>query len=103
MTEPGGLDGGHSAPDAGLESLYAAAFDRAPVAMVIVDDEARYVAVNAAACAALGRDRTILVGSPGRELAGVIKDGPPWTEFLAKQASRGEFASTLVDGSERVL
>lgn len=43
------------------ERCYQAAFDNAPDAMVVLDDEARFVEANAAACALIGLTREALL------------------------------------------
>ena len=103
MSESGVAGDGASAPDAELESLYRAAFDSAPVAMLLVDDDARYVAVNQAACRLVGRDAAVMIGAPMRNPDGDVRETEPWVRFLADGAVHGEFVYRVADGAERVF
>ncbi len=51
-----------------LVSYFDAAFDHAPIGMAIIGAEGRYIRVNDALCAMLGRPRDVLVGARDNEI-----------------------------------
>src|SRR5712691_3612330 len=83
---------------------FRAVFDGALDAMVIADDEGRYVEVNAAACGLYGVSRSALLGhwigdfaAPGLDLASV------WAAFRREGRAKGELRIVRPDGRVREL
>jgi len=83
---------------------FRAVFDGALDAMVIADDEGRYVEVNAAACGLYGLGRSALLGhwigdfaSPGIDVAAT------WAAFRREGRAKGELRIVRPDGRVREL
>jgi PAS domain S-box-containing protein len=83
---------------------FRAVFDGALDAMVIADDEGRYVEVNAAACGLYGLSRSALLGhwigdfaAPGLDVAST------WASFRREGRAKGEFRIVRPDGRVREL
>ena len=83
---------------------FRAVFDGALDAMVIVDDEGRYVEVNAAACGVYGLSRSALLGhwigdfaAPGLDVASI------WATFRREGRAKGELRIIRPDGRVREL
>ncbi len=83
---------------------FRAVFDGALDAMVIADDEGRYVEVNAAACGLYGLSRSALLGhwigdfaAPGLDVASV------WAAFRREGRAKGELRIIRPDGRVREL
>jgi PAS domain S-box-containing protein len=81
-----------------------ALFDEADDAMLVADDGATVVAVNAAACALLGRPRGDLVGRPLVAWVAPAADLPAaWRSLLDAGRARGVLPLLLPDGSPRTV
>ena len=83
---------------------FRAVFDGALDAMVIADDEGRYVEVNAAACGLYGLSHSALLGhwigdfvAPGLDVAAV------WAAFRREGRAKGELRIVRPDGRVREL
>jgi PAS domain S-box-containing protein len=83
---------------------FRAVFDGALDAMVIADDEGRYVEVNAAACGLYGLGRSALLGhwigdfaAPGLDVAAT------WAAFRREGRAKGELHIVRPDGRVREL
>jgi two-component system cell cycle sensor histidine kinase/response regulator CckA len=83
---------------------FRAVFDGALDAMVITDDEGRYVEVNAAACGLYGLSRSALLGhwigdyaAPGLDVAAT------WAAFRREGRAKGELRIVRPDGRVREL
>jgi two-component system, cell cycle sensor histidine kinase and response regulator CckA len=83
---------------------FRAVFDGALDAMVIADDEGRYVEVNAAACGLYGLGRSALLGhwigdfaAPGIDVAST------WAAFRREGRAKGELRIVRPDGRVREL
>jgi PAS domain S-box-containing protein len=83
---------------------FRAVFDGALDAMVIADDEGRYVEVNAAACGLYGLSRSALLGhwigdyaAPGVDVAAT------WAAFRREGRAKGELRIVRPDGRIREL
>ena len=83
---------------------FRAVFDGALDAMVIADDEGRYVEVNAAACGLYGLSRSALLGhwigdfaGPGLDVASI------WATFRREGRAKGELRIIRPDGRVREL
>jgi PAS domain S-box-containing protein len=83
---------------------FRAVFDAALDAMVIADDEGRYVEVNAAACSLYGISRTMLLGhwlgdyvAPGFDVAAA------WAAFRQEGRAKGEMRIVRPDDRVREI
>ena len=90
----------------GPDPLFRAVFAESLDAIVLADDEARYVEANPAACALFGRSREEMLRRRVPELA------PPslrpdaeraWREFRKAGSQKGEFEVARPDGSIRMV
>ncbi len=83
---------------------FEAVFDGALDAMVIADDDGRYLQVNAAACALFGLTRAELLDTGALELrdAGALRTTATWDAFLGEGSSEGEVQITRPDGEVRI-
>ncbi|GGN18481.1 PAS domain S-box protein [Halarchaeum nitratireducens] len=83
---------------------YRAAFEEAATAMVIADDDGRYVEVNAAACELFDVPRAELVGSRVNDFAapGYDVEGE-WMSFRESEIVHGTFPLVRSDGEERIV
>lgn len=87
---------GKESEDRRAQALFQHALD----AILVADDEGRYIDANPAACAMLGMTRSQLLGTTLFELAGM---GPEqsrtlWRQFLEQGEQRGEFELRTPDG-----
>jgi PAS domain S-box-containing protein len=84
------------------EQQFRAVFEGTPDALVITDDQGRYVAANPAAADLFGLERSELVG---KRLAAFTPDdvdvGEEWAAFLDEGTRRGEFELVRADGEVR--
>jgi len=84
------------------ENLFRAVFDGAFEAMVISNDEGRYVDVNPAACEVFGRTHDELVGMRVGAVSGTPEQaGTPWRSLLEEGAVRGPYDVIRPDGTVR--
>ncbi len=85
------------------EQRFRSVFDRALDAMVLVDDERRFVDVNSAACSLLGRTKDELVGRSSSDvIASEPRDpgaGDLFRRFGDEGEQRGEIDLRRADGS----
>jgi len=82
---------------------FRAVFEKAFDAMVIADDEGRYVEVNESACDLFGAPRAELLGTSIRDYAvPEFEVDAAWTEFRAAGDDRGQFPLRRPDGTVRV-
>lgn len=85
-------------------SMYQGAFEQAMDAMVVADDEGRYLAVNDAACEMFDLDREELLGKRVSDFAPEDFDfAAAWTEFNQSQRERGTFPLVTANGDHRVV
>ncbi len=76
-------------------------FDHASDAMLLADDEGRYVDANPGACAMLGYTREELIGKTGADvMAGLSRDAflQQWKQFIAQREASGEVQVRRKDG-----
>ncbi len=81
-----------------------AVFDNALDAILLADDEGRYVDANAAACALLGASRDDVLRLhvwDVRPPSGEISGRDDWCAFLREGSRSGEYTLKLADGGER--
>src|SRR4051794_39389515 len=84
----------------GWPALFAKAFDQSRNAMVLVDDQRRYVEVNGAYLALMGQRRDAFIGRPIYDFV----DGPPlmsraeWAAALRGGDFKGEVQLSRADG-----
>jgi two-component system cell cycle sensor histidine kinase/response regulator CckA len=84
------------------ENLFRAVFDGAFEAMVISNDEGRYVDVNPAACEVFGRTHDELVGMRVGAVSGTPEHaGTAWRSLLEEGAVRGPYDVVRPDGTVR--
>lgn len=84
------------------ENLFRAVFDGAFEAMVITNDEGRYVDVNPAACEVFGRMRDELVGMRVGSVSGTPEQpGQAWRSLLEDGATKGPYEVMRPDGTIR--
>jgi two-component system cell cycle sensor histidine kinase/response regulator CckA len=84
------------------EELFRAVFDNAYEAMVITDDDARYVDVNPAACELFGRSRDELLGLRPGDLAESPAEGEQtWRTLVTDGSAAGLLAVVRPDGEVR--
>jgi PAS domain S-box-containing protein len=83
------------------ERLFRAVFDNAFEAMLIVDNDARNVDVNPAACELFGRSHDELLGERFRDLSDSSELGGVFEEFLAAGSAEGSFTFAHPDGAVR--
>ena len=84
------------------ENLFRAVFDGAFEAMVISNDEGRYVDVNPAACEVFGRTRDELIGMRVGTISGTPEQaGAAWRSLLEEGAVRGPYDVIRPDGTVR--
>jgi two-component system, cell cycle sensor histidine kinase and response regulator CckA len=84
------------------ENLFRAVFDGAFEAMVISNDEGRYVDVNPAACEVFGRTHDELVGMRVGTMSGTPEQaGTTWRSLLEEGAVRGPYDVLRPDGTVR--
>jgi PAS domain S-box-containing protein len=89
------------------EEHWRAMFEHAPVAMLIADDERRFVDANVAACELLGAPREQIIGAPLKEFvlppypSRPVNAGLRWAAFLSSGHEAGECIILRPDGSKR--
>jgi two-component system, cell cycle sensor histidine kinase and response regulator CckA len=84
------------------ENLFRAVFDGAFEAMVISNDEGRYVDVNPAACEVFGRTHDELVGMRVGAVSGTPEHaGTTWRSLLDEGAVKGPYDVVRPDGTVR--
>ena len=82
------------------ENLFRAVFDGAFEAMVISNDEGRYVDANPAACEVFGRTHDELVGMRVGSVSGTPEQaGTTWRSLLEEGAVRGPYDVVRPDGT----
>jgi PAS domain S-box-containing protein len=82
-------DGGEDGLASRAERGYRAAFENAPDAMVVMDDQARFVDVNPAACSLIGLSREALLG---RALPDFLPDRAAFERYWAQSQREGSVA-----------
>ncbi len=88
------------------EALGRASFEHAPDAMLLADDERRYIDVNRAACSLLGLRREEVLS---RRLDDFVSEearpylGPAWRELLETGSQSGEFELVTFGGARRTV
>ncbi|WP_435066887.1 sensor histidine kinase [Haloplanus sp. C73] len=86
------------------ERQLRAVFEGTLDALVIADDEGRYVAVNPAAADLFGVERSELLGRQISDFAASSEAiDAQWEAFLADGAARGEFDIVRADGERRTV
>lgn len=100
----GGSDDRGATDERDRDGLPRAVFEEAFDAMVVADDDGRYVDANPAACDLFGLPREELLGRSIREFA---PDGfdfeAAWAEFQASDRQRGTFPLVRADGERRTV
>ncbi len=81
-------------------SLLGEAVEHGPVAAFVADEDGRYVAVNAAACALLGYDREELLALRVTDVARYEEASAEYAELTVQGSSSGTTVLTRKDGSE---
>lgn len=84
------------------EATARAIFENSLDAIVIFDENGRFVEANEAAAALLASPRSKLIGSTFHEFAGDGFDGE-MERMRSSQSGRGQFAIRRLDGTERVV
>jgi PAS domain S-box-containing protein len=85
------------------ERRFRALFEGSLDALVLADDEGRYVDVNSAACELYGLPRDELLGKTAGDFAAPGFDfDAAWDAFLDAETMRGEFELVRPDGDTRV-
>jgi PAS domain S-box-containing protein len=79
--------------------LLGDAIEHAPAAVLVTDDEGRYVAVNAYACAMLGYERPELLGMSITDVARDPDARHEFDELLQARSLNGTSAVQRKDGS----
>ncbi|HDP80631.1 MAG TPA: PAS domain S-box protein, partial [Spirochaetes bacterium] len=85
------------------EERFRMLFNHSLDAIMLADDEARYVDVNPASCALTGYDREELLNMTvmGLTPSVLLETGKKmWDEFVAAGAMKGEYSLTRKDGSQ---
>lgn len=85
------------------DDRFKAVFDNAVEAMLLVDDDRRYLDVNDAACELLGRSREELLGLSIDDLFPEAAAPGRWEQFLADGSRRGELEIVRPDGEVRYV
>ena len=80
-------------------SLLGEAIDGAPVAVLVTDDEGRYLAANRFACDLLGYSREELLGLTVRDVAVGSDVEAHFQEFMAAREQRGVYEVRRKDGT----
>jgi PAS domain S-box-containing protein len=83
--------------------LLGEAVEHAPVAILVADDEMRYVAANATACELLGYTREELLGLKVTDLALYPEAEGEFEAMIASGSLVGRTTVTRKDGSRRSL
>ncbi|MGB9963381.1 PAS domain S-box protein [Halobacterium hubeiense] len=86
------------------QARYSAAFEEAMDAMVVADDDGRYVDANESACELFGVTREALLGSHVADFAPDDYDfDAAWAEFEADATDVGSFPLVRPDGERRLV
>ncbi len=80
-------------------SLLGEAAEHAPFAMLVADEEGRYVAVNQAACSMLGYTRAELLQLTMKDVARYAEAGGEFEEMIDTGSRLGVSVLTRKDGS----
>lgn len=81
-------------------ALRSAAFDVALDALLVADDDRRYIDANPAACALLGRTRDEVLGMRVEDVSPIGTDvAGAWAAFIAQGEATGAFTLVRPDGS----
>ena len=80
--------------------LLGDAIERAPAAVLVADDEGRYVAANSCACELLGYARDELLALSVTDVATYPEAGADYARVVAGEETRGIAALRRKDGSE---
>ncbi len=84
------------------ERQFRAVFEGALDAMILADDEGRYVDANPAACTLFGLSRAEIIGRQVADFAEPgFESGKAWAEFRRSGSSRGFFRLVRPDGTAR--
>lgn len=85
--------------------LYRALFEESPLAILVMDDQGRFIEVNPAACRLLDAPRDRLVGRSIEEFVGSDAHAfdDRWRAFRADESQRGEFVLKRPDGEQRTV
>ena len=83
--------------------LLGEAVEHAPVAILVADDEMRYVAANSTACELLGYTREELLRLRVPDVAGYPEAEGEFEAMIASGQLAGRTVVTLKDGSRRSL
>lgn len=86
--------------------IYTAIFERSPVAILVADDEGKYVEANAAAEALFGCGRGGLIGKKVSDFVAPIHAGPTqqlWMKFQSEGEQAGTIIISRADGTDRAV
>jgi PAS domain S-box-containing protein len=86
-------------------SLFEAVFEHATLAMLVADDDRRYVEANPAACALLGAPRSQILGKRIDDFSdfSTAEVAQAWRQFLADGHMAGDFFIRRADGERRLV
>jgi PAS domain S-box-containing protein len=84
-------------------TLIGEALDNGPALVFVADENMRYVAVNARACAEVGYDRAELLAMQVTDLCRYVGAPDEYDEMLAEGERAGEAEVTRKDGTTFVL
>ena len=96
-----GLDTSQTSPD-----FYRRVFEQTRDAILVADDEGRYVVANSAACELLGRSRNEILGLDVHDLAPHLdreQVDTIWRNFLESGEMAGEWTIVRKDGTPRTV
>lgn len=111
LLAPGGNEASADVPDPSPKEgdgndreRYGPAFERAVDAMVIADDEGRYIDANRSACDLFGVEKSELLGRTIEEFGPEDYDfDAPWRRFETTETERGTFPLVRPDGECRTV
>ncbi len=83
------------------EQQFRGVFEGALDAMLIADDERRYVDANPAACVLLGRSREEILGLRIDDVSSVTDVPETWSGFVVEGGMKGEYELIRPDGERR--
>lgn len=86
--------------------IYTAMFEQSPVAILVADDEGKYVEANAAADALFGCGRGGLVGKKVSDFVAPIRSETTeklWERFQAEGQQTGTIVISRPDGTDRLV
>jgi PAS domain S-box-containing protein len=87
-------------------ALFEQIFDAAPFAILIADDEGRYLEANPLACRLFGRSRDQLLGRRVYDFVDpedLVSTQVRWADFRQRKVQAGEFPLLRADGTRKVL